>query len=248
MTTWHYLVGQKSEGPISDDGIGELIRVGTIRRETFVWKFGFDGWKHAEDALSSLFTDGLSNINTSQNVGGQKARRGPRLWLVATIAFAVLALVPAGTYMAYVAKEKRATTVQWTNPVSGKSVDLLKSWKPTINSNGDIYFSSASGLSFVGFQFIADKHMDLEHLTLRASTEDVARDSDWKSVEVNGQQALLLTGTQGGDHELKGWYVEIRVARIDGRPIISYAFYKRPQRTDEPRSQELVEEIFRSLT
>jgi hypothetical protein len=248
MVTWHYLVGQERQGPLSDDELAGLVRSGAIRRETFVWKYGFDGWRHAGEVLGSVFADvgPTDSIRTSGTSG--KSNNGPRrkYWAMAFIAVAAIGLVPAAAYLVHKVSEEFAATQRWTNPISGKTADIPKSWTPTVNSEIEFYFTSASGHSVVGFEVDTEKDVDLEELSFRASTEDVARDADWKTLVIEGQEAMRLTGTQGGSHEMKGSYVEITIAVVGGYAIISHAYYDRPQAADEPRSEQLVQTVFSS--
>jgi len=43
-TDWYYNLDGQRNGPISDDGIKELLADGTLSRESLVWKVGFDNW------------------------------------------------------------------------------------------------------------------------------------------------------------------------------------------------------------
>ncbi|MCV9965103.1 RDD family protein [Pararhizobium sp. BT-229] len=57
MASWHYVMGQERLGPVSDEELRELIRSGTVTRDTLVWKQGFDGWKAAGDVLGAAIDE-----------------------------------------------------------------------------------------------------------------------------------------------------------------------------------------------
>jgi uncharacterized RDD family membrane protein YckC len=49
MTVWYYAVGQGQKGPVGDDELRDLIRAGRVKKETFVWREGLDGWQAASE-------------------------------------------------------------------------------------------------------------------------------------------------------------------------------------------------------
>lgn len=57
MTLWHYVVRQDRLGPVSDEEFRELIRNGTVARDTLVWKPGFEGWQTAGEVLAAAFNE-----------------------------------------------------------------------------------------------------------------------------------------------------------------------------------------------
>jgi predicted Zn finger-like uncharacterized protein len=46
---WHVVVGGDQQGPFAPSQIGEMLTVGTIDWEAYVWREGFDGWVPARD-------------------------------------------------------------------------------------------------------------------------------------------------------------------------------------------------------
>ncbi|CUH41075.1 Putative virion core protein (lumpy skin disease virus) [Jannaschia seosinensis] len=55
---WHVAEGGQTRGPFSKARLGRMVAEGEIKRETFVWTQGQDGWQKAEDVaeLAQLFT------------------------------------------------------------------------------------------------------------------------------------------------------------------------------------------------
>jgi len=55
---WHIAEGGQTRGPFSRADLGRMATDSTLKRETFVWTPGQDGWKRAEDVaeLAQLFT------------------------------------------------------------------------------------------------------------------------------------------------------------------------------------------------
>ena len=55
---WHIAENGKTTGPFSKARLGQMAAEGTLKRETFVWTAGQDGWKAAGDVqeLAQLFT------------------------------------------------------------------------------------------------------------------------------------------------------------------------------------------------
>ncbi|TCO73012.1 SPFH domain-containing protein [Rhodovulum euryhalinum] len=55
---WHIAEKGETRGPFSRADLGRMAADGTLRRETFVWTAGQDGWKRAEEVteLAQLFT------------------------------------------------------------------------------------------------------------------------------------------------------------------------------------------------
>ncbi len=49
MADWYYAVGQARQGPASDHELSALIKSGTIKRDTYVWRDGMENWLHAEE-------------------------------------------------------------------------------------------------------------------------------------------------------------------------------------------------------
>jgi membrane protease subunit (stomatin/prohibitin family) len=52
---WYIAQSGQTKGPYSQSEVKNLISNGTIKKETFVWKEGFDGWKEAGEAMANLF-------------------------------------------------------------------------------------------------------------------------------------------------------------------------------------------------
>jgi membrane protease subunit (stomatin/prohibitin family) len=52
---WFIAENGQTKGPFSVNDVKNMIKNGTIKQETFVWKEGFDGWKEAKDALAQYF-------------------------------------------------------------------------------------------------------------------------------------------------------------------------------------------------
>jgi len=55
---WHIAEGGETRGPFSKADLGRMASAGELKRETYVWTAGQDGWKMAEDVqeLAQLFT------------------------------------------------------------------------------------------------------------------------------------------------------------------------------------------------
>ncbi|MGD9865206.1 MAG: SPFH domain-containing protein [Pseudodonghicola sp.] len=55
---WHLAENGQTRGPFSKADLGRMASAGELKRETYVWTAGQDGWKHAEDVqeLAQLFT------------------------------------------------------------------------------------------------------------------------------------------------------------------------------------------------
>ena len=55
---WHIAENGKTTGPFSKARLGQMAAEGTLKRETYVWTAGQDGWKAAGDVqeLAQLFT------------------------------------------------------------------------------------------------------------------------------------------------------------------------------------------------
>ena len=55
---WHLAENGETRGPFSKADLGRMASAGELKRETYVWTAGQDGWKHAEDVqeLAQLFT------------------------------------------------------------------------------------------------------------------------------------------------------------------------------------------------
>jgi hypothetical protein len=55
---WHIAENGQTSGPFSKARLGRMVQEGALRRETYVWTQGQDGWMRAEDVteLAQLFT------------------------------------------------------------------------------------------------------------------------------------------------------------------------------------------------
>ncbi len=54
---WHVADGGETTGPFSKARMGKMAGDGSLKRDSWVWTPGQDGWKHAEDTeLAELFT------------------------------------------------------------------------------------------------------------------------------------------------------------------------------------------------
>ncbi len=55
---WHIAEGGKTSGPFSKADLGRMITDGALKRDTYIWTVGQDGWKTANDVaeLAQLFT------------------------------------------------------------------------------------------------------------------------------------------------------------------------------------------------
>ena len=55
---WHIAEGGATTGPYSKARMGRMVTEGTLKRDTFVWTAGQDGWKRADEVmeLAQLFT------------------------------------------------------------------------------------------------------------------------------------------------------------------------------------------------
>jgi membrane protease subunit (stomatin/prohibitin family) len=55
---WHLAENGQTTGPFSKADLGRMASAGQLKRETYVWTAGQDGWKKAEDVaeLAQLFT------------------------------------------------------------------------------------------------------------------------------------------------------------------------------------------------
>ncbi|MDK3018154.1 SPFH domain-containing protein [Pseudodonghicola flavimaris] len=55
---WHLAENGETKGPFSRADLGRMASAGELKRDTYVWTAGQDGWKHAEDVqeLAQLFT------------------------------------------------------------------------------------------------------------------------------------------------------------------------------------------------
>lgn len=55
---WHIAENGKTTGPFSKARLGQMVADGSLKRETYVWTAGQDGWKAAQDVqeLAQLFT------------------------------------------------------------------------------------------------------------------------------------------------------------------------------------------------
>jgi hypothetical protein len=55
---WHTAENGQTKGPFSKADLGRMASAGELKRETYVWTQGQDGWKKAEDVaeLAQLFT------------------------------------------------------------------------------------------------------------------------------------------------------------------------------------------------
>ena len=54
---WHVASGKETTGPFSKAELGQMVSKGTLKRDTWVWTQGQDGWERAEDTeLAQLFT------------------------------------------------------------------------------------------------------------------------------------------------------------------------------------------------
>jgi membrane protease subunit (stomatin/prohibitin family) len=55
---WHIAENGQTKGPFSKAAMGRMVTEGTLKRDTFVWTQGQDGWMRAEDVteLAQLFT------------------------------------------------------------------------------------------------------------------------------------------------------------------------------------------------
>ena len=55
---WHVADGSDTKGPYSKAALGRMAKDGELKRDTFVWTPGQDGWQRAEDVmeLAQLFT------------------------------------------------------------------------------------------------------------------------------------------------------------------------------------------------
>lgn len=42
---WHYVRGEESVGPVSEENLATLIEEGSVRADTYVWREGFAEWK-----------------------------------------------------------------------------------------------------------------------------------------------------------------------------------------------------------
>lgn len=47
MGSWHYAWNGKSEGPVDEETMADLIRAGRVRRDTLVWQEGMASWEPA---------------------------------------------------------------------------------------------------------------------------------------------------------------------------------------------------------
>lgn len=52
---WFVAQNGQTKGPFSVEEVKNMIKNGEIKKETYVWKEGFDGWKLAKDALANYF-------------------------------------------------------------------------------------------------------------------------------------------------------------------------------------------------
>jgi membrane protease subunit (stomatin/prohibitin family) len=55
---WHIAENGQTKGPFSKAAMGRMVTEGTLKRDSFVWTQGQDGWMRAEDVteLAQLFT------------------------------------------------------------------------------------------------------------------------------------------------------------------------------------------------
>ena len=55
---WHVAKNGTTTGPFSKASMGRMVSDGTLKRDSYVWTPGQDGWKHAEEVieLAQLFT------------------------------------------------------------------------------------------------------------------------------------------------------------------------------------------------
>ncbi|MDG4648101.1 SPFH domain-containing protein [Roseibacterium sp. SDUM158017] len=55
---WHIAENGQTKGPFSKASLGRMVTEGSLKRDTFVWTQGQDGWMRAEDVteLAQLFT------------------------------------------------------------------------------------------------------------------------------------------------------------------------------------------------
>ncbi len=49
MTDWYYVQGSERVGPVDDQALASLLHAGTLNKESYIWKKGFDNWKHFRD-------------------------------------------------------------------------------------------------------------------------------------------------------------------------------------------------------
>jgi hypothetical protein len=50
LSDWHYIGNYGQLGPLKEDQMKELIEVGVIESQTYVWRDGLDDWLYAKDA------------------------------------------------------------------------------------------------------------------------------------------------------------------------------------------------------
>jgi uncharacterized protein (TIGR00266 family) len=55
MKTWHYIEAGGAQGQAGEENLNELVKVGTIRRETNIWSEGMSEWQAAAKVLPALF-------------------------------------------------------------------------------------------------------------------------------------------------------------------------------------------------
>ena len=60
--SWYYVDGNERMGPVQEMEIASLIQQGKLEAESYVWRDGFDNWKHLKDAdnLATLLVQGQS--------------------------------------------------------------------------------------------------------------------------------------------------------------------------------------------
>jgi membrane protease subunit (stomatin/prohibitin family) len=53
---WFVASGGETKGPYGQRDLEDMVRKGIVRRDTYLWREGFDGWKRAEDAIGEIFS------------------------------------------------------------------------------------------------------------------------------------------------------------------------------------------------
>src|SRR5579863_7323166 len=66
--TWYYAVGSERKGPVSDMELEELIRAGTINRNTLVWRSGMGEWLALSAARPGTFPEDSSGSDGTRCV------------------------------------------------------------------------------------------------------------------------------------------------------------------------------------
>jgi hypothetical protein len=66
---WYYADGSQQKGPITEEGLADLVRAGTVKPDTLVWRAGLAGWQPYSQAAGGASAAGASGLVTCSQCG-----------------------------------------------------------------------------------------------------------------------------------------------------------------------------------